>query len=377
MALSTQSQGIRNIVLYVSLAVAVLWAVARTGPQKLFHVDFDLQRARAWPSNSVPTLEEYTQDSAISPLLVQLLNIETVNGYLALHFLAVLSAVVLLFISIGRMTTSTGVLRIQAMRILVLSPVTYLLLKTIGSYDPFTVIAIALMMMAWISSKRTLMTIAGIFAGVQHFEQTFVGVSLILALHLLIPQALPLRLRCARNPAWLLLGVLLGKVVLEIYLALSQVTAGSGRFLWVSDFELLRLSVSGSLNFLPVLMLSFFAGTWGVMALYGVNIFSRRLAIPIAGLLAVPAVISVLAFDHTRVFVLMTLPLVLVAIAYLSENCGSELQKRSLNAAEVLAWVITPLLLFTSPDGPTFIFDPNILDHWFMTLSQLGNGGWS
>ena len=367
----------RKAVLVLSVAIAALWAVARSGPQKLFHVDFDLERARGWPTVAVPALEQYTQDSAISPLLVQTLNIESVNGYLVLHVVAALTGAATLLVALYRMTSAPAAGRIQGLRLLLLAPIIYLLAKTVGSYDAFTVIAIGLMLLAWQASSRLLMIATGVIAGLQHFEQMFFALGIIWIVWRYVPSGLPNRLRGSLNPGWLVTGIVVGKLLLTVFLAANGASGSPGRLTWLTSPDLTRLSLSGALNHFPTLLLSFFAGLWGIAALYAISVWSRKFALVLVGVLAIPILLSVLAFDHTRVFVLITLPLLIVAIAATVERYRKADQKRFLAAAEVLAWVITPLLLFTSPDGPTFIFDPNVLDQWFMTLTQIANGGWS
>ena len=82
--------------------------------------------------------------------------------------------------------------------------------------------------------------------------------------------------------------------------------------------------------------------------------------------ISVTAVISVITLDHTRVFVLMTLPLLTVVTVGLLNRWPKDLSTKTVYLVEAFAWLIVPVALYTSPDGPTFLKDMNVADHFLM-----------
>jgi len=119
-----------------------------------------------------------------------------------------------------------------------------------------------------------------------------------------------------------------------------------------------------------------FAGLWVLVIQTLVNPGRRAICHQWAVPLAVLFLWSIITLDHTRVFILTSLPVVMVLMAvYLSVPRSAD--NRSIRLlVEAAAWIVVPVRILTSPDGPTFIMDVNVLDHWVMWISHLTNGGW-
>lgn len=367
-----------NSSLYGSLGLllALIWSTFRTGPQTLYYLNSDAQRALNWPDPELPSAEGYTLTSPIDAMIFQLTGSTSVTLWVALHCAAILAAVVLLGLWLSRHAGIQGARRHEAWRLLLLSPLFALLLAFIGSYDPFTVILLAITMFAWTSGSRVWLLLAGVGLGVAHAEQGFLAIGALALGAVWGRQSLPARMRSLPTPAWALVGIVLGRGSLSLYLQANEVSSGFGRADWLLQADVVRSAVLGSFNLLPVAIMGAFAGLWVLVIQTLVNPGRRTICHQWAVPLAVLFLWSIITLDHTRVFILTSLPVVMVLMAvYLSVPRSPD--NRSIRLlVEAAAWIVVPVRILTSPDGPTFIMDVNVLDHWVMWISHLTNGGW-
>ena len=368
---------VRKILGIGSVILALCWSAFRSSAQPLFYLNEDAQRALNWPDPMLRPEESYTQTSPINAIAFQLSGQVSTNAWVLLHLLAIVVALLLLAWWLLRSLPISSDRRAEGLRLLFLSPVTALLLLFIGSYDPFTVIFMALALFAWRLGRRTVMVIAGFCLGLAHAEQALLAFSaLALAVwgsNQLLPQTL-----CGRpNPIWIVFGVVAGRSALSIYLATQGIGLQGGRIGWLTENALLRLAVVGGLNFLPIFIKGCFAGLWVLVAVELSRATRLQVFVAWAGPVVVLFLFSLAVLDHTRVFVITSLPILLVLLLRHLSRDRSEASRTLRLAVEAAAWLIVPVFILTSPDGPTFTVDLNILDHWSMWISRITSGGWS
>jgi hypothetical protein len=226
-----------------------------------------------------------------------------------------------------------------------------------------------LALFAWRRNSKLLMAAAGAYLGIQHFEQAVVAILVwtLAVMALRGDSAYPARTRI--SPLWAYPGVIAGKVVLFAALSLTGVDASEGRLFWLQSSEWLRRAISGAVGFAPVFALSLFAGLWVIVVLAFVLTPARRSRLLLGASLAIAILFSVITLDHTRVFVMVSIPLISVLIVSVLSNDRATSQPHLLLVAEAMAWIVVPMTL---QGTDTVYVDPmNFLDQGIMFIQQL------
>jgi hypothetical protein len=348
----------------------------RIGPQTLFYVSTDAERAAAWPNPGLRTEEAYTRTSPFGPWIYQALGSPGTNVWVAIHIVALLLCVIAMVAWVALTTAREGGRRPQAVRLTVLGPIVGVLLAYIGTYDPFSVLALCFVLFAWRANTRLGLVVAGVFLGVAHAEH---GLLAIVALAIVVrwgPSIVPASLQGLHSPLWAVVGVLAGRAALTLLLASSGIDPSEGRVSWITDPALVRMALVGSLNFMPIIVASFFAGLWGVVTLALLQTGRVRHLLVWCGAFVLLAIWAFIALDHTRVFVLTSLPLVLVLTVFVASLPDRQVPLAGIVLVEVLAWVLVPVRVMTSPESLTYVMDMNALDKWIIFTSHLTHGGW-
>lgn len=353
---------------FLSLAaVAVtVWAVVRVGPRIPFPGAW--YTGERWPYPSLDELQAYKRTSPVGYLLAEFVRLDESPLLVAFYFFAALGASVLLALWVWSELAGSAQ-RARGFRIAMLAPVTGVLFLTLGGYDPFTALGWVIALFAWKRHSQTLLILAGVYLGFQHFEQAaLMAVSwgmVVYALRSSGPQSW--QKRC--NPIWMFPGVLAGKLLLTLVLFAQGIDPFAGRGFWVASSELLRFAIIGSANFAPILTYSLFAGVWAVVIVALLLTPSNRKRLLLVVAVAIPGIVAIVTLDHTRVFVMMTVPLVAIMIVYV-------LQAPQLRAfaplpilLEVLAWVMVPVTL--QGTSTVYIDSTNFLDMTIVFTRQL------
>lgn len=333
----------------------VLW---RTGPSKVPNVARAEEVARSWPLTPVAPQEGYVLRSALGQVLYALSPVQNVNVFLALHVLALVVTAALLaawlVVHCGRQRAATAVV------LLLLSPPTAVLLLWIGMYDAFSVLVWVLLIVTLSVPRRLrlpLQLLAGFLCGLQNFEQSLVGVVLV--------ALLPELSRAARLkpllPA-LVLGLVLGKGVLELYLGAAGAPSGSRiSFLLDDPMVLANAFITFGLT-APLVIFSALCGLWAYVAPEIPTSWARwttslrvRVVLAALGWLGV----GILGLDHSRVLAMSAFPLfVMFAVAV------------SGRYRDVVGLVRLPSIWVAMLVPPVIVFDRVILgvgikwDHW-------------
>jgi len=236
------------------------------------------------------------------------------------HIVAIVLAVTLLATWAARNTIAGD--RWASARFVLLSPITAVLLITIGLYDPFTVIGVAAGFWAWSNSNRWFLMVVGIYLGFQHFERgLLVLIIWMLALASLRDQ-LPLRLRNMSQPAWLLPGLVVGKIILMIALTAQGLPALQGRSSVFSDY--LSTAIRAGAGNFPAYVWFSFAGLWLLVIISFLRMRETKSRILLVSAIAIAALFSLVTVDTIRVTVIITLPLPLALLLIVSRRTNAE-----------------------------------------------------
>lgn len=266
---------------------------------------------------------------------IRLLSIDTHYDLVSLGFALTVLAMFLLGFWVYR--NSNGPQQLRATRVLLLSPFVAVLATQLGFYDPVTVIAWALVLTSLTIRLPGLPLVAGLFLGVQHFEQAIFGLAA-LWLTLRALQTMNDHARTMHLHWQIIVGLIVGKLVVS----LSAVFAGhtlSGRSSWISEYFVDWSKVS--LATFPFLVWSLFAGLWILVIAAWLRWTEVR------GLLTSALVVGVLAMvlsgDRPRVFVIVALPsLALIIATYFRGR-----EKTTIDSLiEASAWIAPPAILF-------------------------------
>ena len=344
------------------LVAAVGWAVLRVAPGTIPDVAAAAARSAQWPQKDLPEFSAYVRTSPVGQVAYQLGGALGTWEYVLIHALAAVACVALLAWWLAREVPADR--RWTARRLVVLSPVAAVLLVFLGAYDPFTVLGVAALLFAWTSGRRWALLLAGTYLGFQHFEQGLIVVTVSTIVALAIGPALG---GGRRTPAWAYLGLLAGKLLLSLALLVATGDAVSGRGSYVV-WEWVRPAVVSGLNFGPVLLLSLFAGAWAIVVAGFLRSGTRsRLLLVLA--FAVCLVPTAIAADHTRIFVLCSLPgLMMLTALVLADPTVSA---GEVVLIEALAWIVTPLFVWQASEGFGYVQHTGVLDLYQMFAQQV------
>jgi hypothetical protein len=353
-----------------ALLVACAWAILRIGPQTSTDIAGDAHRAFGWPNPSLDALQAYTRTSPIGPLIYQLFDHESTLLYVALHLLVAIVGIGLIALWASISVESVDQ-RWRAGRLVVLSPVVASVFVSVGNYDPFTLLGLALLLWAWRFSNRWLIVFSGVYLGFQHFEQSLIAVLSFSIAVVGLKELLPSGLANRRTPLYALAGVILGKLLLSVVLVGLGISATQGRSAYVTDQSWVRLAILESVNHFPVLLMSLFAGLWVIIVLCFTLTSNRRQRMLLMLAILIPFLGCIITLAQTRVFVMTALPLTALAIVVCLSHKWNSTGLKFLLVAEAAAWLVVPQHLYISPGFGAHIFPTNALDYSIMFVQQL------
>jgi len=325
-----------------TIALAACWAFLRSGTGVMPDLQTFTAWALSWPATATEPLQEVYFSSPLGHVTAQVLQATTESRFLWLHTLTAIAAIAGLacwsYLSAG------GDGRNQAARLVILTPITAILLAWLGYYDAFTVVCWVLALFAWRTGWRPLMIAAGVLLGFQHFEQAALG-----ALAWLLAWA-ALRTTDAfsshRSPAWVLLGVPLGKLALIAVLTMSGTGSDQGRLGWLTDTAMLRTTVSTAVNNGPLLLWSMFAGFWVIVIYAFLGLPGRRERWCLIAAVGLPLFMTLVTFDRPRVFALTTIPIVAMLSVVFAQEMRKQGDGRLRLPLEAIVWLGTPLIFW-------------------------------
>lgn len=351
----------RLVALRAWIAVGLLLAltVARTGiGVETGDTIHWVRLARAFPQ----PLSDWRTSSVTGPALARLLGMDTVEGWLVLHSLMIVLVVGLVGVLVAtRFPTRQA--RMVAAIWLALGSVAPAVAQKVGWYDVYLVAGVALVV--W-GGRRGTAVVGGVLIGLTSAEQGVVGLvgAAVVAAALVDEHGDGIVGRIRRMPilpdlvaagAALALARLAVLAVQRTYGIVVPTRADVfGRYLGDSLGNAATAGLSGVYAYLGL--------GWGLVLLAALALRwdRRRTATVLAGLVALPALVTVTTLDGTRVFAMVSMPAYLVLVARVADGFGAGTVERSLvRRATTAALLAAPLFpaLMTAPTGDAhFVF---------------------
>ncbi|MDZ7885486.1 MAG: hypothetical protein U5N53_22475 [Mycobacterium sp.] len=326
-----------------SLVVAAVgvWVLWRTGPREVPNLHGFAAVAGDWPSATIDPGFAYTLRVPLGQMAYRLLPQQDSTTFFALHAGCLLLVAALIGIWLcKRIGAHQGIL---AGCILLLAPITPVLLLWVGMYDAFSMLAWTLLLMSLDRGRRAQFAAAAL-AGFQNFEQSVVGLLILL----LIP-ALWRGAGWAPRASALLGGLVAGKVFLELLLSRAGAATGDRVSYLFDEGKGVDLLTSAS-HALPTLLWSALGGLW-IFAILGLRSAwgswdrrSRAMLIAACGLWMFS---GVLAEDQTRVLAVTSFPAVVAGAIMMASRYRDVLAFAGQPSAWILA-IAPPLVLWNN-----------------------------
>ena len=334
--------------------VALAWAAARSGFTMAVGAGDQLAAAKVWPDRAEAWYLQFYADSPLFILFGRLTGIDSSIGMVRQGLLVALIGLGLLAAWAWWLTGNADGPR--AVRLVLLAPISAVLFASVGSYDAFTAATWGLALWLWTTKSRGLTVLGGVLLGIQHFEHALLGAVALLFTWLALRSDLPPRLG-AVNPVWVALGVVIGKAGLIAYLVASGSTP-TARVEWL--FRYVGDWTKNGLATAPSLLWSLFAGLWMLVILMWLR-GEKRARLLLVAALGVGLLGTAVSGDRPRVFILVLLPSVMIAITqYLRDERPSRVERQSV---EALVWVGPPLIL-----GGKMVTNTNVIDNAYVTF---------
>lgn len=338
-------------------AVAVLGLVALTVLRSGVHADQQdaavwLRLVRAFPQPR----SEWRTNTITGPALAKITGVASVDGWIALHVVALLAMTALVaWVIAARFPTRRA--RTLGAVWLALGAVPPALTQKIGSYDVYVVAGVALVV--W-SGRRWMAVAGGLLLGITSAEQGLIGLvcALAVAASLVEGEGLDLVERLRRIDVLPALAV--GAAATVIGRAGVVIWIASQRFVVPSRVDVVGTYLGDSLDNATSAGLAgvyaYFGLAWGVvlLAAFTLPATTSRRSMLLVALVGVPAAVTVTTYDGTRVFAMVSLAGFLVLLGRVVDAVESgKVDARFACRATAAALLAAPLLpaLITAPHG--------------------------
>lgn len=346
------------------LLLALIWALLRSG-FTMSPVPEDLvAAAQIWPSRTASWMTEFYADSPLYIFSSRLFGISDTIGLIRQSL--IVGIIALLSLALWAWCSTQTSQRNRAARLVVLAPVGGVLFSSIGNYDAFTALAWSVVLWLWLTRSRVALAAGGGILGIQHFEQTLLGVLALTLTWLAIRQFAPPAI-AATSPLWIVPGVIAGKGVLLLFMIAGGHSA-SGRSQWLSTYVLDWTKVG--IATLPYLVWSLFAGVWLLVILVWLRADIRAKSL-LVGAFTLGIAGTIVSGDRPRVFVQILLPsLILLIVVFLRAQQSTRVESMSV---EIMAWLAPPIILAGKSAANANVFDNAYVS--FMWITGLGGPG--
>ncbi|MEA3020355.1 MAG: hypothetical protein QOI47_1879 [Actinomycetota bacterium] len=305
-----------------------LWIALTDRVAETPHISTWVRVARAFPHSAhLPRSGTYIESSPLGPAIAHALGADrTSSAYASLHLVIVIVCVAIAVLAVARrFGAMAGRLSVAA---IFASPLSNLLLTWLGQPDPMT---LAGGVLAAVSTSPALLFAAAAIVAFNHQEQAVVMLAGVLVVRHTVGD---LRVR---QGAAVIAGIVVGAI-------------GIALFKWHFGIEGSRFAAAGRhgpADLLrdfgatwPVVLLASFGATWLIVVGLGRHLPARGrlvLGTVIAGMM----VISIFTLDTTRVFSIVSMPVVIVLIGYASTTVSRPALERILLVA-VAAGLLYP-----------------------------------
>ena len=338
-----------HVLATAGLIAAFVWSFMRSGPSMLSGPETGVSAARAWPQRLDGEFTAFISDSPLGLLLFKALDSTLPQAWVLMHL--VTAIIVMWMYAAWALMVSAPNVRFESARLVLLAPVSAVLFTSLGSYDPFTLLSMLVVLLALLGKSRVVMSLSGMLLGFQHFEQGLLSLLALIFVWLGLKAQIPPALTRV-SPAWSLIGLALGKLLLSVVFLVNDVTQ-TGRPQWLLEF-LVDWSIT-ALTTAPLLLWSLFAGMW-VSVLYVWLMTPRnrsRVFLVSAFLLGLLGLL--VSGDRPRVFIVILAPaLALVVVAYTGIANREKVSRRLI---EVVVWISPPIMF-----AETVVTNVNVVD---------------
>lgn len=308
-------------------------------------------------------IAEYRSNSVIGSAVGHYLGVHTEQAWILLHLGVIVVGIAIIARCLASAFPTTSRVRMAAIW-LSLSAVAPSVLKKLGSYDPWTVVAMALIVLPR-RHRLVLAPLGGIVLGLSNAEQGLVGLACAAVLIVVLPagadEGWSTRGRLVPL-AWAAFGLVVSRAAVLVWWSHigAEVPSRAGVF-----DQYLTDSLRGAGGAALAGVYTWFGVAWvlvGFAVLVAVGTqrmtFLRWLAAG-GALIAVPAVATITTLDGTRVFAMVSLPALLVVIGWVDAQALGERSERVLQrvaTAALLAGVVLPALVTHTGGGHWFMF---------------------
>lgn len=277
-------------------------------------------------------MEQYSMYSPIGSFVVALLPVRGAVGFELVHLGVLAVFVVALGVLVVRRHgwTTAGLVGAG----FVGSQTAVVLLAWIGSYDVFTV---GLTSGLVVVRDRRIAALLGGAAALAGFEQTAFVLFALLALSFVGIGGPRVRL------AWAAIGLVIGRIALEVWVRANGVTHGRVWFLRETGVGHVLGQFGRSL---PWLLLGGLGATVVAVVVAVIELPSVRGRIVVVGVLAAALVPTALALDQTRVFSILTWPVVLALLLDLADRADPPQVRRLAMATLAVAAVVPGIVVW-------------------------------
>lgn len=310
-----------------------------------------LDIARQFPNPPPSGPGDYLLASPLGPAIASVLHLEGALGFVSLHLAVVLVSAVALVLLVRRQFGDLAA-RVTLVA-LFCSPLSNLLLTWLGQPDAFT--------FAGASGLVVLQSPLGLFAaaamlGVNHFEQGMfiVGATVVLRTR---DEGRTMMVGAGA----IILGIITGRLGLQLYHHHYAIWSGGDRWASATTASAFRGFYDLFAKNFPAWLFSIFNAFWLFLASIHVRNF-RKLLIPL-GLLVAFVAPAVLAVDQTRVYALVTWPVVLWTVLWACRNEDEGLVRRLATIALYLGLLLPRVIVW---EGRIYTSSLRLLMNWLL-----------
>jgi hypothetical protein len=279
----------------------------------------------------------YIVTSPVTPVLAHVLHatgsIDTLAGFhLALIVVVVGGSLAYVQRVEGDLTARLATLALFC------GPLGAVLFTWLGVEDPVTVAAATIL----VSTRRPrTAALAALVLGINHFEQGTVIVATLLVLD--VADGFRLRHKNLFVPS--IGGLVAGRVVVALYLRVCHIDGSFDRLAWLRHAGTARMA-HHAVESAPLLVVSLFAAWWIYVVVIGRDIWKRERRIVLGLAVAMAFVLAIMVFtdDETRVFALLSWPILLWSMRWAVANVSRDRLKRVATWC-LLAGVLVPFRL--------------------------------
>ncbi len=348
-----------------SILIALVWAVLRVGPAFLPDLPGWVAKFGSWNQTDLAPAEGRWRENLLHQWIYSGTGSRgTLAWLLEATLFAAIAVALMVYIACG---SSNSQQRSRGARLAILSPAVGLFVGFLGSYDGLTAALQLLVVVGWLKGWRWLMVVAGVGLGLHHPAQGLFSL-IVLWLTVAALNSPPVKRTSSRSVGWGVLGLVGGKAASALFLVIVTGSAGGSRpYDVVAHVNYLKSSI----DFFPITLLAFFSGLW-IVAIFVWMAQNRRGRILLLVGFAFCSFLTLTDADKTRLFVIIALPALMIMIRWFVES--DQFSRRDFILAEVMAWIIPPILIWENSLGMGQVQHLGWIDQFVMSWQMMT--GW-